>query len=184
MINTKRLLLRPWQNRDVQEYAAINADKEVMRYFPSNYSEAESKAQIQRFNQSINELGFGFWAAELLETRRCIGFIGLSSLPKELPFSPCVEIGWRLARNVWRKGLASEGANAVLDYAFETLELNEIVSVTPVTNIPSQGVMKKIGMVRQAGTFLHPRIKPEHELAEHVLFKLDQHKWHKRNLDN
>ena len=179
MIRTKRLLLRRWRNEDLAEFAAINADRKVMRYFPSTYTYEQSEAQIKRFNESIDELGLGFWAAELLETGRCIGFIGLSSLPNELPFSPCIEIGWRLASDVWRQGLASEGASQVLNYAFTELDLTEIVSVTAVSNMASQGVMHKIGMIRQESTFIHPRVNPSSSLAEHVLFRLHKEDWQK-----
>lgn len=179
MIKTERLLLRRWRESDIGAYAAINADSKVMRYFPSLYTSEESVAQIERFNQSIDELGFGFWAAELLETRKCIGFVGLSWLPTELPFSPCVEIGWRLASDVWRQGLASEAARQVLKYAFIELGLNEIVSLTSVSNIASQGVMRNIGMLEQESTFMHPRINPTNPLAEHVLFRLTEQNWQK-----
>lgn len=179
MITTKRLILRRWRAEDVDAFAAINADQKVMEYFPSTYTHQESRAQLKRFNKSIDELGFGFWAAELVDDGRCVGFIGLSSLPKELPFSPCVEIGWRLASDVWRQGLASEGATQVLKYAFNELNLNEIVSVTSVSNVASQGVMQKIGMLRQNLTFMHPRVDPASPLAEHVLFRLSKSDWKK-----
>ncbi len=181
MIKTDRLLLRRWRDQDIEDYAALNADARVMQFFPSTYSVEESSLQIERFNKSIDDLNLGFWAAELLETGRFIGFIGLNSQPSGLPISPCVEIGWRLAADVWRQGLASEGAIAVLKYAFIELELDEVVSFTSTLNVASQGVMKKIGMHKQAATFFHPRVDSASPLAEHVVYRLSRQVWQKYN---
>ena len=116
--------------------------------------------------------GFGLWATEVRRTKDFIGFIGLSVPGHPLPFSPCVEIGWRLAFEHWGKGYAQEGARAVLAFGFDKLHLNEIVSFTTVGNLRSRRVMERIGMTYDAqGDFDHPRLPKDHPLIKHVLYR-------------
>lgn len=177
MIETQRLILRQWQQTDVSQFAQICADPEVMAFFPATLSAAETASLVARFTDSINDLGYGFFAAELKAEQRCIGFIGLNLLAEGLPFAPCVDIGWRLDKSVWGLGLATEGARAALQYGFETLDLAQIVSMTAVLNTASERVMQKIGMHKQSETFKHPKLPKGHRLEEHVLYTLSQQEY-------
>ena len=132
-------------------FAAMNADPSVMRYLPAALSPDESDALIARIEAHFDRHGFGLWAVEIPEVAPFAGFIGLSIPGFEAPFTPCVEIGWRLAAGHWGRGYATEGARAVLAFGFETLELDEIVSMTVPDNLRSRAVMERIGMVAQSG---------------------------------
>lgn len=173
---TPRLRLRPWQPADWPAFAALNADPEVMRYFPTPLTTAQSDAQATEIQLRIIRQGWGFWAAEHLESRRFIGMIGLNTPTPALPFftrsQPCVEVGWRLARPWWGQGLASEGARAVLNFAFQVLRLPEVVSFTAEPNRPSAAVMQRLGMQCDPTTFEHPALPVGHPLRRHVLYRL------------
>jgi len=171
-IETDRLILRRWQASDTEPLARMNSDPRVMEFFPKLLSRAESEAMIATIEQRISRDGFGFWAAELKETKEFIGFIGLNVPGYELPFSPCVEIGWRLAFDSWRNGYAQEGARAALAFGFATARLTEIVSFTTVNNVRSRHVMERIGMRRdEEGDFDHPQLPEGHPLRRHVLYR-------------
>ena len=169
---TPRLVLRQWLPRDLPEFAALNADPEVMRYFPSVLDRQASDALAAKAEALIEEHGWGFWVAEDRASGQLAGMIGLHIPAPELPFSPCVEVGWRLARPFWGQGLATEGAKAALDFAWNVLKLEEVVSFTAVQNKPSQAVMQRLGMKADAQTFLHPALPAEHALAEHCLYRI------------
>lgn len=172
MLATPRLLLREWRAEDVAPFAALNADQEVMRYFPATLSAAETEAMLERNRLHFAQHGFGFWAAEAKETGELAGFIGLGICSFEAHFTPCVEIGWRLASRFWNRGLATEGAAALLRWADEVLRLEEVVAFTAVENRPSRRVMEKLGMTRdQADDFDHPRLPTGHPLTRHVLYR-------------
>ena len=170
-IETERLLLRQWRATDFQPFAQLNADKEVMAFFPSMLSEQESNAIAHRCSALIAERGWGFWAVQEKASGFFIGFIGLHEPSAELPFSPCVEVGWRLARQWWGKGLATEGAGAVLEFAFNTLSLKEVVAFTSVHNVRSEAVMRRLGMQRDSATFEHPAVPVGHALRTHCLYR-------------
>lgn len=157
MITTTRLTLRPWLKTDLEAMTAINANEAVMRYFPTTQNREETMAFIERQQVHQEKHGYCYFAAELRTTEQVIGFIGLNYQQYTAPFSPATDIGWRLHPDHWRKGLATEGAVACLAYAFDTLQLNEIVSVAIIQNLPSIGVMQKIGM-ELAGEFDHPAL--------------------------
>jgi len=172
-IETPRLLLRRWRPEDLAPFAAMNADPRVMEFFPAALDRAQTAAMVERIEKGLSERGFGLWAAELKATKEFIGFIGLSVPGEPLPFSPCVEIGWRLAYAQWGKGYATEGARAALEFGFGPLGLDEIVSFTAARNARSRVVMTKIGMTRDPkDDFLHPRISADHPLAPHVLYRI------------
>ncbi|WP_067338394.1 GNAT family N-acetyltransferase [Stappia indica] len=178
VIETERLILRPWADEDREPFAALNGDPQVMRYFPSVLQRAESDAMVETARQRVLEDGFCFQPAAIKETGRFIGFVGLNRPRHALPFAPCVEVGWRLSRDAWGHGYASEAARAWLRFGFETLGLEEIVSFTTVTNTPSRRVMERIGMERdEAGDFDHPALDPEHPLVRHVLYRLKAEHW-------
>lgn len=169
-IRTERLLLRMWKPEDVEPFAALNADPLVMRHFPSTLTREQTLAAVERVHAQFDKHGWGLMAAEY--KGEFIGYIGLFVVPFEAHFTPAVEIGWRLAAKYWNKGLATEGARAILRYAGEQLRLEEVVSFTTTTNLPSMRVMEKIGMHRDAaGDFDHPRLPAGHPLQRHVLYR-------------
>ncbi len=173
MLKTKRLLLRPWRPTDFEPYARLNADPRVMEYFPKLLTREESDAQAKIISQDIEENGWGFWAVSVPGIAEFIGFIGLYKVPFEAPFTPAVEIGWRLAHEFWGKGYAVEGALAALRYGFDDLGLAEIVSFTAVQNVRSRKVMERIGMRRDpADDFDHPKLPVGHPLRRHVLYRI------------
>jgi len=176
-LETERIILREWRESDLPALAKINADPDVMRYFPASLTVQESENLVNRFQQHIHHNGFGFFALELKSDRQLIGFTGLNKPYYALPFSPCVEIGWRLAKEFWGKGLASEAAGKCLQFAFEQLTLRDVVSFTAVDNVKSRSVMERIGMQNVAQNFQHPLLPTGHALREHVLYKIDKAHW-------
>jgi RimJ/RimL family protein N-acetyltransferase len=172
-IRTERLLMRRWRDSDRTPFAALNADPEVMRYFPAPPDRAESDRLIDRFEQRFDQQGFGLWALEVFATGDFIGFTGLNPMPDGVPGAGDQEVGWRLARHAWHRGYATEAARAALDVGLHRLALPVIWSMTAVLNAPSQAVMQRLGMVRH-GTFDHPRIEMGHALRPHVVYRTGQ----------
>ena len=170
-IDTDRLRLRQWKDSDKPAFARLNADAETMRFFPSVLTTQESDALAQKCHDLIAQQGWGVWAAEEKASQTFVGFIGLHIPSEDLPFSPCVEIAWRLSRPCWGQGLATEGARAALAFAFTQLHLPEVVAFTAVRNTRSEQVMRRLGMQRDLHTFQHPALSPGHELREHVLYR-------------
>ena len=172
MLETSRLRLRGWEEKDREPFRRINADVRVMEYFAAPLSAEESDAMILRNHAHMAQHGFGFFAVELRETGELIGLAGLSRVPFEAHFTPCVEIGWRLAAAHWNRGLATEAARECLRYGFEVLLLPEIVAFTVPANQRSRRVMEKLGMTRNAADdFDHPRLPEGHPLRRHVLYR-------------
>ena len=171
-IETERLVLRQWVDSDLQAFAEMNADPQVMEFFPSTKSPEESAASAGRIRAQIEERGWGLWAAQLKETGEFIGFVGLQPVPDDLPPAPAVEIGWRLAVSYWGRGLATEAARSVVDYAFGVLGLDEIVSFTAEVNMRSRRVMERLGMEADPIRFEHPRIEPGSVLRTHIVYRL------------
>ncbi|MCG6970933.1 MAG: GNAT family N-acetyltransferase [Gammaproteobacteria bacterium] len=180
---TQRLKLRQWQPADRPHFARLNADPEVMKYFTHTLNPEQSMLMAQKMESKIAAYGWGFWAVEKRDSQQFIGFVGLNKPDYELPVSPCVEIGWRLAREYWGHGYATEAAQASLAVAFEKLQLPEIFAFTSLANQKSQAVMQRLGM-RQLHNFEHPMVPEHHPLREHVLFRIDQHSWSKRQSQN
>jgi RimJ/RimL family protein N-acetyltransferase len=168
---TERLRMRQWEPADRDPFAALNFDARVVEHLPPMSSRAESDAMADRFESLIHERGWGLWALELKQSGQFIGFVGLHVPAPELPFSPAVEIGWRLAPDHWGKGLASEAARQAIHVGFTQLDLREIVSYTTLGNLRSQAVMKRLGMQR-AGEFEHPRLPLDSPLRAHCLYRL------------
>lgn len=178
MIKTKRLILRPWRETDLEPFAALNADPRVMEYFPSLLTRKESDERVHSWEEKIQAKGWGLWAVSVPDIADFIGFIGLEYVNFEAYFTPAVEIGWRLAYPFWGKGYATEGAKAALAYGFETLNLKEIVSFTAVQNMRSSRIMEKIGMYHDPkDDFDHPKLPEGHWLRRHVLYRLNQQEW-------
>jgi RimJ/RimL family protein N-acetyltransferase len=174
-LETERLILREWRRADREPFARMNADARVMEHFPACLTREESDAGVDRIEAHFEAHGFGLLAAEVRASGAFAGFIGLSVPAFQAHFTPCVEIGWRLSPEYWNRGLATEGALSVLQFAFETLALDEVVSFTVPANLASRRVMEKIGMTRDvAGDFDHPRIAEGHPLRRHVLYRISR----------
>jgi RimJ/RimL family protein N-acetyltransferase len=172
---TERLNLRHWLPSDREPFARLNADARVMEHFPNVLSREESDQGVDRIESHFQKHGFGLCAAELRETGAFIGFVGLAIPSFEAHFTPCVEIGWRLAAEYWSLGLATEGAREMVRYAFEVVKLNQLVSMTVPANMRSRRVMEKLGMTRDpSDDFDHPNLPDGHPLRHHVLYRLQR----------
>ena len=173
-LRTPRLLLRRWREEDLDSLAAINADPAVMAHFPATLTRAQSAALMTRIEDCFDANGFGLWALEQHDDGALIGFTGLLPVEPRMPFAPAVEIGWRLARGRWGRGLAAEAARAACTDAFTRLRLDALVSYTAARNRRSRRLMERLGMRRDpAEDFLHPALATGHRLAPHVLYRLD-----------
>ena len=172
-LSTERLLLRRWLASDIQPFRDLNADTRVMEFMPGTLPPQISDNLIARIERHFDEHGFGLFAAELREDQTFLGFIGLSVPLFDAAFMPSVEIGWRLAAGYWGRGLASEGARAVVRYASGDLGLPSLVSFTVPQNLRSRRVMEKLGMTHDpADDFDHPSLPPRHAMRRHVLYRL------------
>ena len=170
--STARLVLRQWREEDREAFAAVNADPEVMAHLPSVLDRDGSNALLDRLQASIEVQGWGLWAVERRDTGVLQGFTGLSVPRHPLPFLPCVEVGWRLARPAWGQGFATEAAREALRVGFDELGLEEVVAFTSVTNVRSRAVMHRLGMARDPGDdFDHPALPEGHPLRPHVLYR-------------
>lgn len=171
-METERLILRHWRDEDRLPFAELNGNKNVMKYFPTTLSIDESNSFVDRIKVEFEETGLGLYAVEIKGTNEFIGYVGSHRFTFNAPFSPGWEIGWRLSDRFWRKGYATEAAMACLAYAREKRFCNKLYSFTAVPNIPSENVMKRIGMTYQ-GTFMHPVLADGHWLKEHKLYSKD-----------
>lgn len=170
-----RVTLRDWNACDVDAFAALNADLRVMEHFPSALSRDESVQMVERMRTHIARQGWGLWALEA--EGRLLGFTGLARPAFEAHFTPCVEIGWRLARDAWGRGYATEAARVALAFGFAVVGLEEIVSFTATGNVRSRRVMERIGMRHDAADdFDHPRLVGS-PLQRHVLYRLRRRDW-------
>lgn len=180
-IRTDRLLLRRWREADREPFAEMNADPDVMRYMIASLSRDESHAFIDRIEEGFDIWGFGLWAVEVPGERDFVGFTGLWPPSFEAHFTPAIEIGWRLCRDSWGKGYATEAARAALGFGFDHAGLEEIVSFTIPANIASIAVMERLGMTHNPDDdFDHPRIPPGSPLSRHVLYRMNSEQWRRR----
>jgi RimJ/RimL family protein N-acetyltransferase len=173
---TTRLLLRPWQDSDRAPFAAMNADPDVMRYFPALLTQEESAAAADRYNQQLDRDGFTMFAVEDRNDATFLGVLGAQTMRFEIPnlSQPAVEIGWRLAAHAHGRGLATEGARAILTHLRNETTLREVVAITTPDNLSSQNVMRKLNMTaRPELTFDHPLIAPDHPRRQHILYSLE-----------
>jgi RimJ/RimL family protein N-acetyltransferase len=181
ILTTARLRLRQWREEDLAPFAALNADPQVMEFFPKVLTRAESDAVAGRIRDHFVRHGFGLWAVEVRGAAVFVGFVGLAVPSFDAHFTPCVEIGWRLAREHWGHGYATEAATAALAFGFVDRALEEIVAFTVPANIPSRRVMGRLGMRRSpADDFEHPAIAEGHPLRSHVLYRLRRADWKPR----
>ncbi|MGI8612949.1 MAG: GNAT family N-acetyltransferase [Nocardioidaceae bacterium] len=169
---TERLVLRRWTDEDRLTFAAMNADPAVMEFFPALLSRAESDAMVDRIEAGFAETGFGLWALERRDSARFIGFTGLAPVRHAIACQGQIEVGWRLAREAWGHGLATEAARAALAYGFDVAGLGEVMSMTAAVNTRSRAVMERLGMRRDpADDFEHPVVPPG-PLRHHVVYRL------------
>lgn len=175
VLRTERVVLREWRDDDLAAFAAMSADPEVMRHFPSLLTRAESDAATARIRRSFVEHGFGYWALEVPDEIPFAGLVGLGVPTFDVPFAhadPCIEMGWRLARQAQGRGFATEAARAVLEYGFRELRLTEIVAYTSVINVRSRRVMERLGMrLDPDAEFDHPRVPEAHPVRRHVVYR-------------
>lgn len=170
-IESPRLLLRSWKDSDSEAYIKMNLDPLVMQYFPQTISQEDSLTHIKKIKTHFEEYNYGLYALELKEEKRFIGFTGFSHPSFESFFTPCIEIGWRIDSPYWQKGLGTEAAKACLDYGFQQLNMDKIVSFTSIHNTTSEKLMQKIGM-QKITEFDHPKLDPTHFLCKHVLYQI------------
>ena len=169
-MTTPQVQLRKWKDADLDGFAAMNADAEVMRYFLAPLSAEESRQSLQRFRQAIDAQGWGLWAVEV--DGAFAGFTGLSEPAFAAHFTPCVEIGWRFRREYWGRGIAFAAAQKAEHYAFTVLGLDQLVSFTTETNLRSRRLMERLGFARDGSDdFWHPKIADGHPLGRHVLYR-------------
>lgn len=173
ILQSSRLILRPWQNSDLAPFAEMNANAQVMQYFPKLLSQHESDVLAEKFQHLIDVNGWGFWALELKQTGQFIGFTGLHAQPDLFEFSPCTEIGWRIDPTFWHQGYATEAAIECLKFAFATLKLQDIKAFTAKQNKVSERVMLRLGM-RHEGYFNHPKLDADSPLRCHTLYGIKQ----------
>jgi RimJ/RimL family protein N-acetyltransferase len=172
-LRTERLILREWRDADLAPFAALNADPAVMEFFPKLLSRGESDGFAARIRADLAERGFGLWALEAPGVASFIGFTGLAVPRFDSHFTPCVEVGWRIAREHWGRGYAPEAAAEALAHGFGALGLAEVVSFTAAGNARSRRVMEKLGMAHDpADDFEHPSLPPGHRLRRHVLYRI------------
>ncbi len=172
-LHTPRLHLRRWRLDDRAAFAKLNADPRVMEFFPGLLSREESDAMVDRIEGHFHKHGFGLWAVEIAGITPFAGFVGLAIPRFEARFTPCIEIGWRLAADHWNHGYATEGARAAIEFAFDSLQVDEVVSFTVPANLRSRRVMEKLGMTRiESDDFDHPLLPEGHPLRRHVLYRL------------
>jgi ribosomal-protein-alanine N-acetyltransferase len=173
VLETARLRLRAWRDADIEPWVAMGADPRVMEFFPSVITPERAKEQAARMRELLERDGYGWWILEEIGGAPFVGAIALQDVPFEAPFTPAMEVGWRLLPAFWGRGYATEGARAALDLAFDVLGRSEVVAMTARRNLPSQRVMQRLGMTYDpADDFDNPRIEPGHPLRPHVLYRL------------
>lgn len=177
-MKTERLILRPWKLEDLEPLARMNRDPQTMEYLLAPLTFEESAARLDVYKRHVEEHGWGLWAVSVPGVSDFIGWIGLWPIGFDAHFTPAIEVGWRLLPQFWGKGYATEGSRAALKYGFETLKLNEIVSITVPANVRSWRVMQKIGMhTDPKDNFDHPKVPVGHPLKKHVLYRLTRNEW-------
>jgi len=177
-LTTPRLLLRAWREEDLAAFAALNADARVMEFFPKPLTRAESDTAARRNAEHFERHGFGKWAVEVRSGPPFVGYVGLAVPAFEAHFTPCVEIGWRLAAEHWGRGYATEGARASLAHAFDVLDRDEVVSFTTTANQRSRHVMEKLGLVRRPEEdFDHPGVPATWTGRRHVVYAITREQW-------
>lgn len=173
IIETERLILRTWEKEDAEAYFQINQDPKVIEFLLGPLTMEQVNDFILQMNSQSDKRGYAAWAVCLKETSELIGFIGLNYIEWESPFTPAVEVAWRLGSQFWGRGYATEGAKAALEYGFKNCGLKEIIAITVPANVRSIRVMEKIGLKRDFNNdFAHPKLSIDHPLSQHILYRL------------
>jgi len=172
LFTSEQLGFRNWESTDIEEMYQINSDEKVMEFFPSIPTKQQTTEFVERMKKHYDDMGFCYFAVDKLEDRKFIGFIGLSEQTFKADFTPCIDIGWRIKRSEWNKGLASEGAKKCLDYALNILKIEDIYSIAPKINTKSERIMTKIGLKKQY-EFEHPLLVNNDQLKTCVLYKTE-----------
>jgi RimJ/RimL family protein N-acetyltransferase len=176
-LETEHLKLRQWRDEDLPIYAKITSNPEVMKFFPAPLSREQSDAAAEKFRGLIASRGWGFWAIELKKRGVFIGYAGLHAPSTQFPFSPCVEIAWRVEPQYWESGVVLEAGEVILSYAFDVLKLDEVVYFTALQNSKAKGVMSQLGMRDRDKNFKHPSFPSGDSLAEHRLYGMTKEEW-------
>jgi len=171
IFKSERLGFRNWSKSDLNEFAKLISDEEVMEHFPKTLSEKEAEELIEKLRKHFEKNGFTYYATEILESKEFIGMIGLAFQEYKTAFTPAIDIGWRLKRSAWGKGYATEGSKRCLEYAFSDLTIDKIISVCTLANQKSENVMKKIGMTK-IGEFIHPELINQPEYKKHLCYEI------------
>ena len=170
IIKTERLGLRNWLPSDEVPFTEMCKDELVMEHFPKTLSEEETRAFISRLDNHFKQHGYCYFAVDILETTEFIGFTGFAKQEWKSEFTPCVDIGWRLKKEAWGKGYATEAAQACLEVAYSKFGLEEVLAFATDTNKASQNIMIKIGL-QFAGTVQHPAIIDDSRFEHCVVYK-------------
>lgn len=181
LFTSERLGFRNWNIADLDAMTAINTDPEVMQFFPAPYDREQTAAFIDRMQKMYAEKRYCYFAVETLREQAFIGFTGLAWQTYEAPFTPCIDIGWRLARKAWGMGYATEAAKRCLEYAFEDLLLDEVKAVAPVVNKPSVRVMEKADMKRLL-SFKHPALRESPLLEDCICYGITRERFLRKDL--
>ena len=179
IFKSERLGFRNWTKNDLTEFAKINADLEVMEHFPKPLTEKETAEFIDRLENHYEKNGHTYFATEILHSGELIGFIGLAFQEYKTEFTPAIDIGWRLKKDAWGKGYATEGAKKCLEFAFNTLNLENVIATCTEKNSKSENVMKKIGM-EKIGDFKHPKLKEYPEYEKCICYGINKNVWQQR----
>lgn len=175
IFKSERLGFRNWEKEDIAEFAKLNSDDDVMEHFPKTLSTDEVIELVDQLRNHLSQNGFTYYATEILETREFVGMIGLALQQYETKYTPAIDIGWRLKKKAWGKGYATEGAKRCLQYAFDELGLDKVISVCTISNIKSENVMKKIGMTK-IGEFDHPEMINHPGYEKHFCYEINRKK--------
>jgi len=171
-LETKQFYLRQWREEDFIPYEALTSNSDIMKFFPKTLTPQESKKAALKFQNLLSTRGWGFWAVEEKKSGKFIGYAGLHSPSTSFPFSPCVEIAWRMESKYWNNGTVLELGKSILTHALEVLKLEKVVYFSSIHNRQAKTVMEALGMVNQHKNFHHPFVSTEHHLSEHYLFQI------------
>ena len=171
LFTSQRLGFRNWSIHDLDNFFKLNSDELVMEHFPSTLTKQEVREFIVKLKDHFSENGFTYYATEILESKKLIGMIGLASQKYQTAFTPAIDIGWRLKRSAWGKGYATEGAQRCLEYGFDVLAIERVISVCTIKNFKSENVMKKLGM-KKIGSFDHPEMINHPEYLKHHCYQI------------
>jgi RimJ/RimL family protein N-acetyltransferase len=170
-LRSDRLILRRWRSEDRSAFAAMNADPVVMEHFQRTLTAEESDAFVDRIEAELEQCGWGLWAVEVAGGPAFVGFVGLHRVSFDAPFTPAVEVGWRLASEHWGHGYATEAADVAVRHGYGA-GLEEVISFTTQDNVRSRMVMDRLGMVRDPSSdFEHPHVPVGHRLRHHLVYR-------------